>query len=283
MAAKEQELQSSLASTDFIDRPGRFADWYSSSLIRCLSRAVHNADTVGVNTRSEWRKILSTYTQPITLADLSRARHKFQNHLTHRLLTVPNFNVSVENRVRLKMSRWRLCIPPGIVTRRILDRLPSIGKLVNPRVHAAIFKAVWNGWTTSARFQNRSRCVLGCSEAVDALGYPIAEDRIEHYVTCPFTCWLLSKVGLHPSHASKEHFFLVADGMMEHTDRVVLRSIILYAMMRATNHFRIHHPVSPVGVRHFLEEACKAATRGHRSSSKTLSKGWATHLNVAVC
>ena len=174
--------------------------------------------------------------------------------------------------MRLKMSRWSLCIPPGIVSRRILARLPLLGKLVSPRVHAALFKALWNGWTTSARFQINSKCVLGCSEAVDALGHPIAEDRIEHYVGCPFTRWLMSKVGLHPFSASKEHFFLVADGMMEHTERVILHCIILYAMMRATNHFRIHPSASAVEVRDFMEEACKAATRGHRSSCKILSK-----------
>jgi len=191
VAAKAQELQSCITSTNFIDRPGRLSEWYHGSLIYCLFRSGQTAQSLGVNAPLEWRKILSTYVQPITLADLSRARHKFQSHLTYRLLILPKFNVNVENRVRLKMSRWSLCIPPGIVSRRILARLPLLGKLVSPRVHAALFKALWNGWTTSARFQINSKCVLGCSEAVDALGHPIAE---AHRTLCRLPFYSLAHV-----------------------------------------------------------------------------------------
>ena len=60
--------------------------------------------------------------------------------------------------------------------------------------------------------------------------------------------------------------------MLEHIERVILHCIILYAMMRATNHLRIHPSASAVEVRDFMGEACKAATRGHRSSCKILSK-----------
>ena len=134
-----------------------------------------------------------------------------------------------------------------------------------------IFKTLWNGWITSSRFQGKSPCVLKCSAAVDALGHPCAEDKIEHYICCPFTKTLLNvKFGLHVDSVSKDVFFLAADGLLEHTEKVTLIAIAIYAVMRATNHFRNFPPASASEVSDFLEEAAKQGTVGHRSSQRVL-------------
>jgi len=207
----------------------------------------------------------------MSLAEVGRTLSKFQRHLTYLLLNIPSFNVDVENRVRHKMSRWELSCPPGILARRIVKRLPDVAKLVTPRVQTAVFKTLWNGWTTASRFQNESACVLKCSEAVDALGHSIAQEKCEHYAGCPFMRQLLVyKLRLPIEFASKEYFFFAADGLMERTDKVTLLAIGIYAMMLATDHFRVTPPPSSDVVHDFLEEACKRATSGHRPSRSVL-------------
>ena len=208
----------------------------------------------------------------MTLGDMLKARSKLQSRLSFLLLNCPAINTNVEQRMRQKISRWGLPCPVGTLSRRMLTRLPQIAKLVPPRVHAAIFKTLWNGWATAARFQCKAACVLKCSDATDPLGQPLAQDRIEHYVHCPFAKELLVvKFGLQPDSVSKEDFLFATDGLLEHTDKVTLVAIAIYALMRATNHFRHRPPASSEEVLDFLEEAAKQATSGHRSSQRILN------------
>ena len=144
-------------------------------------------------------------------------------------------------------------------------------RLLTPRVQVAIFKTLWNGWTTSARFQNTTACVLKCSEAVDALGLPTAQDKLEHYFSCPFTKHCLCHTfGLPGETALKSNFCFVADGLMEEPKKITLLAITIYAVMRATNHFRLHPPRCKQVVFDFIEETCKSATSGHRASQTIL-------------
>ena len=169
------------------------------------------------------------------------------------------------------MARWNLSCPLGILSRRILKRLPEVAKLVAPRVQTAVLKTLWNKWTTAARFQNQAACVLNCSKAVDALGQPLAQDKIEHYLICPFTKHLLNvRFGLHAESASKNHLLFAADGLMEHPDKVTLLAVTCYVVMRATNNFRKQPPSSAEVVFDFLEEASKAAVAGHQASQSVL-------------
>ena len=88
-------------------------------------------------------------------------------------------------RIRDKMARWKLDIPPGILARKTLTRFKMLQKLVPPRVVVVYFKALWNAWPTEARFQREAPCVL-CCEAQ-------SRDRIEHYCFCPsFRCLVVN-------------------------------------------------------------------------------------------
>merc|ERR1712194_537656 len=75
--------------------------------------------------------------------------------------------------------------------------LKNLGRLVPPRVVAAVWKTMWNVWTTQRRFGViRHRCLLGCDR-------PGNEDGIEHYSRCTITRTLGAKfVGLPVTHHS---------------------------------------------------------------------------------
>ena len=271
VADKQMQLEHLIKSSSFFDRRVLMSTWYSTSIVTTLFRAKRFADNLGIKASAEWRRLVADFNHPMSLRDMQKARSKLQSRLTYLLITCPSINENMEARVRQKVSRWGLSPPLGILSRRLLARLPEIAKLVSPRVHSAIFKTLWNGWATSARFQCTAQCVLKCSTDMDALGLPLAQDKIEHYVYCPFTKHLFSdKFGFQPNSVSKDVFFLAADHLLEHTDKVTLVAIAIYAIMRATNHFRKFPPTSANEVHDFLEEAVKQATSGHRSSQRIL-------------
>ena len=56
------------------------------------------------------------------------------------------------------------------------QRLKAVARLTPPRVHAAVFGAVWNRWSTKCRYQLTGQCRL-CQK-------PLTEDSIEHYAFC---------------------------------------------------------------------------------------------------
>ena len=83
--------------------------------------------------------------------------------------------------MRAKLTRWPLPRPTAIHARVAVRQFSEHGKVVPPRIMAALLSSAWNRWTTARRFQRRHEaanvCMLSC--AADA------EDSIEHYWQCP--------------------------------------------------------------------------------------------------
>ena len=143
---KYNELQGYINSTSFMDRPARLRDWLNSSYVGTLHNANCFLCTLGVTPRALWRRLTEEYVHPMTLAQWLNARSNFQKAAVDLLLRLPALNTNMEHRVRQKMARWNLPCPPGIVSRRILKRLPEVAKLVAPWVQTAVLKTLWNGW-----------------------------------------------------------------------------------------------------------------------------------------
>ena len=174
--------------------------------------------------------------------------------------------------MRWKVQRWHLPVPLGILSRRMPKRLAIIQKLTTPRVQAAAFRTLWNGWTTASRFQRCAACVLGCS--------PSAEDRIEHYAHCPFFSDLVKGwMGLRASLVSLGGFLLAADGMSD--QELCLMSVAVYAMHRATAFYRSGFVPTAGQVKDFLQAMCQSAVRGHVASSRALD--YAIRVRHASC
>jgi hypothetical protein len=249
-----RQLESAVTLTDHLERVVKWNSWYQSSYLRVLLRADALAKAHGVNASVVYRS-LSEQVGPRE-ANARQARNILQKHLLSLLLGAESFNVNCVERIRHKIKRWGLQIPLGSLCRRLVRRLQLLQGLTTPRVQSAVFRTMWNGWATAARFQTEKPCVLGCS--VRAL------DRIEHYACCPFARHLLIDwMGLDSRLANLAGFLLALDSMSQ--DHLTLMSIVVYAMHRATAHFRRAPTSSPTVVNDFLRHMCQRAVSGHRS------------------
>merc|ERR1712015_476092 len=97
--------------------------------------------------------------------------------------------------MRQKLQRWKIAVTTnharhhhqlGALTHtprwnadHATRNLRRLHQLVAPRVVAACWRTIWNGWHTHRRWQKRNdntnKCMLGC---------PTSEDSIEHYRFC---------------------------------------------------------------------------------------------------
>jgi hypothetical protein len=116
-----------------------------------------------------------------------------------------------------------------VVDRRVHRNFGLIAEWCAPRVLAAYFRTIWNGWATDRRLNSlrdtvRS-CILGCE----------AEDSLEHYCCCP-AFWKFAirsrprGLGLRPELRSKSTFFLTREGL--HYKDTVRVAVGIYSLQR---------------------------------------------------
>ena len=127
-----------------------------------------------------------------------------------------------------------------------------------PRVLAAAWRTIWNGWCTAARFQKRAPCVLGCGNG--------AQDRIEHYANCDFLRWVAKAAfGICPSKVTLAHFLLLEDGM--ETVDCIKSALLAYTMYMVTNAYRGQERVIAEEVKDSLVYTLRGAARDSRVQS----------------
>ena len=105
--------------------------------------------------------------------DRRNVKAQFQKVATR--MNMEHFQQNWEARVERKLARWQLDWNRRRWRDAFVVNMAVIGKLVAPRVAAAVWGMAWNRWCTMRRFQRRSHCQLGCE------GH---EDSIEHYMGC---------------------------------------------------------------------------------------------------
>ena len=130
------------------------------------------------------------------------------------------------------MHRWKFNGVPGILERRVLKNFETLRAWCAPRVMAAYFRTLWNGWVTTRRM----RTMLGRDGGTGTcLLCGNGQDSLEHYSYCSifwgFCCSSRPRgLGLHPRARSRETFFLIQDGMT--VEDKVRMAIGLYALFR---------------------------------------------------
>ena len=185
-----------------------------------------------------------------------------QSDLYRALRTHPDRRLQVETRFRQKLARWKAASPIGIVSRRMPAIFARLGKLVPPRVTAAVFRAQWNGWCTARRFQQEGACCFGCSHT--------ARDCIEHYAHCRFVARLKNRF-LRLREVSLDSFLCIG-----HADdaTLALQALATDAVHVASNHFRGQSTPTATAVNDALEQWCKSGAAGHAALTRVFDSRW---------
>jgi hypothetical protein len=172
----DEELR--MAQSNHLARP--FGAWHRKSFVHALHSNAQQlrAEGISIDSIRGKRKDKSTF--------------HFQKEARLQI-TIRQSNFDLENRIRHKIARWKLPGPPAIVAARCVRLFTHLGKNASPAVCAGYFRALWNGWPTSARMRSMQgagpilACVFNCSCT--------AEDRIEHYARCPIIWQFLATPG----------------------------------------------------------------------------------------
>ena len=169
-----------------------------------------------------------------------------------------------EQRIRHHLDRWRARLPgpPRLAARARAGQanLRKLAKLVPPRVHAVVFRTLFNGWYTDRRCaQNReSPCRLGC-------GHEHGRDSLEHYVCCKrLHDFARNYLRIPASVLGDVDFWLVTTHFEEETTLVRL-ALLQYAAYRLRN-FHAHSAslLSAPSAFSFLKRAVTQGASGHR-------------------
>ena len=197
---------------------------------------------------------------------------------------------SAVSRVRDKLVRWKLTNTSrhpdaalsvrqrtdNWLSEKTVHNLRVLGRLVPPRVQAAVFSTVWNRWATHRRYQQRSRltniCRFGCSDT--------AEDAIEHYAYCPLVQDLGARyLRLQPRRQVNMHTFMMCNPAVSTEEDLTAAALLVYAAYRAFNHQR--HSAPGGATRAFLSDALRQWVRegamGHSSAMGVMRQRWQTN------
>jgi hypothetical protein len=154
-----------------------------------------------------------------------------------------------------------------VLSRRFAQNYRRLSSLVLPKVHAACWRAAWNGWCVDYRFRNLEKrswtkpCVFKCSSS--------AEDRIEHYCHCVHVRAFANRyLGLASEPCTLARF-LCCDKDMSDTS-LTLTALLVYSVYMAFNHVRHNGFQSDAHLFDMLEQHCKLAVCNHPASQRVL-------------
>ena len=160
------------------------------------------------------------------------------------------------------MARWNLSGIPRITANRWGRAMDTLKKLVPPRISASVLRTIWNGWSTSRRFQAHSRCVFRCSDS--------ASDSLEHYALCPLVHEFGRKclnIGTAADCNDRGHFLMLCLNQ-RNLDKATLarRAIWIYAVYRAFLLYQRNYEEGD-DVVETMKQFTRLGVRGHRRAT----------------
>ena len=262
----------------------RWRDWFDHSMILALDANLDNVQLEIGSVRALMARHLST-TSP---EPWRRVRRKFQSWVYTALhqKSAPDTHA----RFTHKLGRWKLHLPtqvlhdhlsviqrtPNWQARCAHQRLKTIAKLTTPRVHAAVYGAVWNRWCTLGRFRKTGRCRL-CQQ-------PRTKDSIEHYAFCSTVRELASRrLRLCCTTQVNIHTFTCTNPLIRTQEQLSRAALLIYATYRALNHQR--HSNNPLPPDQLFNAMCQwvvEGARGHARTCQTLSNTWTEHQGTPL-
>ena len=147
------------------------------------------------------------------------------------------------------------------------ENLRRLGKLVPPRVHAVVFRTVFNGWYTDRRCaQDReSPCKVGC-------GHEHGRDSLEHYTCCTTLRDFATSFLRIPERFVRDVDFWLLTARFEDETVLLRMSLLQYAAYRLRNH-HAHSAslLSPPCAHSFLKRAVTQGAAGSRGCMELLA------------
>ena len=177
-------------------------------------------------------------------------------------------------RLRRKTDRWAIPVLP----RRRADRAAAVFAMLQakapPRMTAAYWHTLWNGWCTRRRMASlhdgQETCCFGC---------PAGDDSIEHYSNCIFIsefarCRLCLPCAPTPDSCLSDFLALDIANPDSNCD-LILRKVLRTAAVYRTHYAVRHATVAPgVPAREALLQAAHQLVRGHRRMTYLLDTSW---------
>ena len=169
----------------------------------------------------------------------------------------------------LSRSLARFPLPdilPGYRLERAKAGLIGVSRLVPPRVWAAVYRALQNGWVTGRRMQRGAACLFACGGG---------EDSMTHYAFCPrVACFCRARLGLAQPAPSRRlsSFLLLSPPFRDATASVhARRALALYCVYSAANAARHGQtPNAHASLDQFAREACAV----HPGLAASVSAVW---------
>jgi len=256
------ELNEAARSTEQHDRLVFWDSWYCRAFPRVLlnKRRQIEDDVISMrDIRLRWCPGVDPR------AEEAKLRTKLQG-----LVAAANLQKSLscwQSRVEWKITRWRIPGNRHRHGRKVVEHLAALGRLVAPRVAAAVWGLVWNRWCTARRFQTHTQCALGCGHG---------DDSIEHYVCCRVTR-AVGRTFLR-IQASTEDRCGKMMGWAGYHDEDERRcwAILTYGVYVATNSARRRPPHIQAEREQELSQHCRQASEGHGPTMRCILKRWAS-------
>ena len=273
-------LRRLISAPDELYTRAHWRDWFQKSMLLALDSTLDDVQReIG-----SVRRLMAQHLSTDTPKHWRRIRRKFQSWVYTALhqIRAPD----VHTRFAHKLARWKLHLPsqplhdylspiqrtPNWQARCSHQRLRSLAKLTTPRVHAAVYGAIWNRWCTRRRFQQRGPCRL-CQ-------LPLTEDSIEHYPFCSIIKRLATtRLRLHLATQVNIHTFTLTNPLLRTQDQLIRASLLIYTTYRALNHQRLSEsPLNSEELHHAMSQWVVEGARGHTRTCQALASTWTDQL-----
>ena len=271
--SRAHALHGALSESDHIDRMYFWGGWYKHNYCKVLVDNVRWLKGKGVVAQDLFQQFVS-HPDVWTREEFERLKKGLQRAAAAAIKALVAEHPS--SRIREKVERWRemewgITGNPGQYSHQILRRLRSLTKLVTPRVCAAVFVTLWNGWCTHRRYQRRhwdsNTCLFGCGGG--------AEDALEHYCRCPSILRVANHT-LKFTYAAEEamNIWTLNHPWLDSKDNLRALGLLIYGAFNAFNASRHSKLCDGEQARLCIIQHCKQGTFGHPPSMTFLDQRW---------
>ena len=269
-----RSLQLCIRESEHFNRYCTWSNWFNNSCCKTLVDNARWCQSKGITVQGLCREIISSSDALQDDSAVDKIKRLFQKHALVAIkgVLVPN----AVARLRAKVDRWHgipygITGSPGVYSPVILRRLRQLARITTPRIHAAVFRTLFNSWCTHRRFQRRragtNRCVFKCG--------PGAEDSLEHYCRCPIVLRVASSY-LHFSYQAEPALDLwcLNSSWLDSDHNLMGISILIYGVYNAFNSIRCSSISDSQQAYLCIVQHCKQGAFGHGACTAFLDSCW---------